>query len=36
MLGLTRAWSKPDEAHERHWLQLNGLCLADRAVGDVP
>lgn len=36
MLGLTRAWSKPGETHERHWLQLNGLCLADRAVGDVP
>lgn len=36
MLGLTRAWSKPGETHQRHWLQLNGLCLADRAVGDVP
>jgi hypothetical protein len=36
MLGLTRAWSKPGDTHERHWLQLNGLCLADRAVGDVP
>ncbi len=36
MLGLTRPWSKPGETHERHWLQLNGLCLADRAVGDVP
>jgi hypothetical protein len=36
MLGLTHLWSKPGETHERHWLQLNGLCLADRAVGDVP
>jgi hypothetical protein len=36
MLGLTRPWSKPGETHERHWLQLNGLCLADRGVGDVP
>jgi hypothetical protein len=36
MLGLTRQWSKPGETHERHWLQLNGLCLADRPVGDVP
>jgi hypothetical protein len=36
MLGLTRAWLKPGETHERHWLQLNGLCLVDRPVGDVP
>jgi hypothetical protein len=36
MLGLTHPWSKPGETHKRHWLQLNGLCLADRAVGDVP
>ncbi len=36
MLGLTRPWLKPGESHERHWLQLNGICLADRAVGDVP
>ncbi len=36
MLGLTRPWLKPGEAYERHWLQLNGLCLADRAVGDLP
>jgi hypothetical protein len=36
MLGLTHPWSKPGETHDRHWLQLNGLCLADRAVGDVP
>jgi hypothetical protein len=36
MLGLTRPWLKPGETHERHWLQLNGLCLADRAVGDLP
>jgi hypothetical protein len=36
MLGLTRPWLKPGETYERHWLQLNGLCLADRAVGDLP
>ncbi|MGA8363946.1 MAG: hypothetical protein WB709_05450 [Solirubrobacteraceae bacterium] len=36
MLGLTRPWLKPGEAYKRHWLQLNGLCLADRAVGDLP
>lgn len=36
MLGLTRPWLKPGETRERHWLQLNGLCLADCAVGDIP
>jgi hypothetical protein len=36
MLGLTHPWSRPGETHERHWLQLNGLCLVDRPVGDVP
>ncbi len=36
MLGLTRLWLKRGEAYERHWLQLNGLCLADRSVGDQP
>jgi hypothetical protein len=36
MLGLARAI--PDDAAEQdlHWLMANGLCLADRAVGDVP
>ncbi len=36
MVGLTRAWSKPGDTCARHWLQLNGLCLVDRPVGDVP
>jgi hypothetical protein len=36
MLGLARAYQARDDDRERHWLQLNGLCLADRPVGDVP
>jgi len=36
MLGLARAWSKSAEEPARHWLQANGLCLADRPVGDAP
>jgi hypothetical protein len=36
MYGLARAWKKPDDDRSRHWLQLNGICLADRPSGDVP
>lgn len=35
MLGLARA-IPDDDAGDVHWLMANGLCLADRAVGDVP
>jgi hypothetical protein len=35
MLGLARAMND-GEAGMVHWLQCNGLCLADRAVADVP
>lgn len=35
MLGLARA-IPDEEAGDVHWLMANGLCLADRAVGDVP
>ncbi len=35
MLGLARA-IPDDEAGDVHWLMANGLCLADRAVSDVP
>jgi hypothetical protein len=35
MVGLARAMQDQD-AGDVHWLQCNGLCLADRAVGDVP
>ncbi len=36
MLGLSRAVVMPTDDRERHWLQLNGICLADRPVGDQP
>lgn len=36
MLGLARATQMPNDDRERHWLQLNGLCLVDRPVGDIP
>ena len=35
MVGLARAMHDVDGG-EVHWLMANGLCLADRAVGDVP
>lgn len=35
MLGLARAmWD--DDGGNVHWIQCNGICLADRAVTDVP
>ncbi len=36
MLGLARAYRAQDDDRGRHWLQLNGLCLADRPVGSRP
>jgi hypothetical protein len=36
MLGLPRATRMPWDDHRRHWLQLNGIRLADRTVGYVP
>lgn len=36
MLGLARAYQARDDDRERHWLQLNGLCLVDRPTGDTP
>jgi hypothetical protein len=36
MLGLGRAHQVSNDDRERHWLQLNGLVLVDRPVGDVP
>jgi hypothetical protein len=36
-VGLTRPWQKPGDSEERHWLQVNGIHLADdplwRTVG---
>lgn len=35
MLGLSRPFEGGAD-HEVHWLQVNGVCLLDRPVGDVP
>lgn len=35
MLGLSRPFAG-SENRDLHWLQVNGLCLADRPTGDVP
>ncbi len=36
MLGLARAIRDNATGQDLHWLMANGLCLADRAVGDRP
>jgi hypothetical protein len=36
MLGLPHAYRAPNDDRERHWLQLNGVCLVDNPVGDSP
>jgi hypothetical protein len=36
MLGLARAIHDEATGRDLHWLMANGLCLADRAVGDLP
>ncbi|HKP91206.1 MAG TPA: hypothetical protein VJT75_14675 [Thermoleophilaceae bacterium] len=36
MLGLSRAFTAAGDDHDRHWLQVNGLCLVDNPVGDPP
>jgi hypothetical protein len=36
MLGLAHATRMPWDDRERHWLQLNGVVLEDRPVGDTP
>jgi hypothetical protein len=36
MVGLSREFAKPGDDHERHWLQVNGICLADRPLGAAP
>jgi hypothetical protein len=36
MLGLARAIRDEATGGYLHWLMVNGLCLADRAVGDLP
>ncbi len=36
MFGVAHAFEAPNDDRERHWLQLNGLCLVDKPVGDSP
>jgi hypothetical protein len=36
MLGLARAFQKSDDDYERHWLQVNGICMTDRPLGEQP
>lgn len=36
MLGLARAIHDEATGEDLHWLMANGLCLADRAVGERP
>lgn len=33
MFGLGRPW---DDDPDHHWLQVNGICLADKPLGDSP
>ena len=32
MLGLSR----PFQGEDQHWLQVNGVCLVDRPIGETP
>jgi hypothetical protein len=32
MFGLTRPWARDEDEPERHWLQVNGLCLEDGPI----
>ncbi len=36
MLGLARAIPDEDRDEQVHWLMANGICLADRAMGERP
>jgi hypothetical protein len=36
MLGLARAFARSGDDCERHWLQVNGICMADRPLGEQP
>lgn len=36
MLGLSRAFEKEGDDRARHWLQVNGICLANSPLGDLP
>ncbi len=34
MLGLARAFQRSEDDRERHWLQVNGICMTDRPLGE--
>jgi hypothetical protein len=36
MLGLSRAFAKTEDDRERHWLQVNGICLTDQPLAAKP
>ncbi|HTW42879.1 MAG TPA: hypothetical protein VMD79_11240 [Solirubrobacteraceae bacterium] len=36
MVGLARGFQRSEDDSERHWLQVNGICMADRPLGDQP
>jgi hypothetical protein len=36
MVGLARAFQSSGDDSERHWLQVNGICMADRPLGESP
>jgi hypothetical protein len=36
MLGLARPFRAAGDDRERHWLQVNGICMEDRPLGDEP
>jgi hypothetical protein len=36
MLGLARAFQSKGDSRERHWLQVNGICMSDRPLAEQP
>ena len=36
MLGLARPFQRDGDDKWRHWLQVNGICMADRPLDDRP
>jgi hypothetical protein len=36
MVGLARAFRAAGDDRNRHWVQVNGICLLDRPLGDAP
>ncbi|HEY5229895.1 MAG TPA: hypothetical protein VIJ11_03250, partial [Galbitalea sp.] len=36
MLSLARAFQRSDDDCERHWLQVNGICMRDQPLAEWP